>query len=252
MEETSPWRPGPANPKITREELHLWLARLDLPDRPVTVLYQTLSPDEQERARRFRFEEDKRRFVVARGVLRTILGSYTGLPPAQLKFAYSQTGKPGLDPETGQPSAGLSFNLSHSGELALYAICLDRRVGVDIEQIRPRIAEERIAERFFSPHEVNALRSLPPDEQAPAFFRCWTRKEAYVKARGEGLAIPLNRFVVTLGPGEPATLLDAGDEKEQATRWFLHAANVAPGYEAAVAADSKPSLIRYWLFSFDI
>lgn len=251
MQEISPWRPGPANPEITRDELHLWLARLDLPDLPVGVLYQTLSPDEQERARRFRFGEDRRRFVVGRGVLRTILGSYTGAPPAQLRFAYSPAGKPRFAPETGQPAASLSFNLSHSGELALYAICLDRRVGVDIEQFRPQVAEDPIAERFFSPQEVDALRSLPPDEQAPAFFRCWTRKEAYVKACGEGLAIPLNRFVVTLRHGEPATLLDAGDENEQATHWFLHSVDIAPGYEAAVAADSKPSLVRYWLFSFD-
>jgi len=252
MQETSPWRPGPANPEITREELHLWLARLDLPDRPVAVLYQTLSRDEQERARRFRFGEDKRRFVVARGVLRTILGDYIGAPPALLRFAYSPAGKPRLAPETGQPTASLSFNLSHSGELALYAICLDRRVGVDIEQLRPRVAEEHIAERFFSPQEVVALRGLPPDEQAPAFFRCWTRKEAYVKAHGEGLAIPLNQFVVTLRPGEPATLLDTGDENEQATHWFLHAVDIDPGYEAAVAADSKPLLVRYWSFTFDI
>ncbi len=251
MQETSPWRPGPAHFEITREELHLWLARLDPPIRSVSLLYQTLSPDEQDRARRFRFEEDRRRFVVARGVLRAILGAYTNLPPVQLRFTYSPAGKPELDPQTGHHSASPSFNLSHSGELALYAICLHRRVGVDIEQVRPRAAEEHIAERFFSPREVDALRSLPPDEQAPAFFRCWTRKEAYVKARGEGLAIPLNRFVVSLRPGEPAALLDAGDENEQATDWFLHAVYVAPGYEAAVASDSKPSLVRCWLFSFD-
>lgn len=251
MRETSAWRPGPANPEITPEELHLWLARLDLPEEPVTDLYQTLSPDEQERARRFRFPEDRRRFVVARGVLRTILGSYSGLPAAKLRFTYSPAGKPGLASDSGQPSASLSFNLSHSGELVLYAICLNRRVGVDIEQVRPQLAEEHIAERFFSPQEVGVLRGLPPDEQIPAFFRCWTRKEAYIKARGEGLAIPLNRFVVTLGLAEPVALLDAGDVNEQAGRWFLHAVDAAPGYEAAVATDSKPSRVRYWLFSFD-
>jgi len=251
MQDISPWRPGPARPEITREELHLWLARLDLPDQTVTLLYQTLSPDEQERARKLRFEEDKRRFVVARGALRAILGSYTGLPPAQVEFAYSPAGKPELAPEAGGTSASLSFNLSHSGEIALYAICRDRRVGIDIEMLRPRMAEEHIAERFFSPQEVDALRSMPPEDQVRAFFRCWTRKEAYVKARGEGLAIPLDPFVVTLRPNEPAALLDAGDENEQAVHWFLHAINVAPGYEAAVAVDSKPSLLRYWLFNFD-
>ena len=251
MQEISPWRPGPANPEITQEELHLWLARLDLPDQRVAMLSRTLSPDEQERAQRFRFGEDRRRFVVARGVLRTILGSYTGLPPAQLKFAYSPAGKPGLDTKTGQHSASLSFNLAHSGEMALYAICLNRRVGVDIEQLRPQVAEEHVAERFFSPQEVAALRGLPPDEQGPAFFRCWTRKEAYIKARGEGLAIPLNRFVVTFGPGDPVALLHTGDQNESANHWFLHAVDAAPGYEAAVAADSQPSRVRCWLFSFD-
>lgn len=251
MHRITPWRPGPANPEITQEELHLWLVRLDLPDQRVAMLSRTLSLDEQDRAERFRFGEDRRRFVVARGVLRTILSYYTGLPAVQLRFAYSPAGKPRLATEAGQPSPGLSFNLAHSGEMALYAICLNRRVGVDIERLRPGLAEEHIAERFFSPHEVAALRALSPEEQVPAFFRCWTRKEAYIKARGEGLAIPLNRFVVTFGPGEPAALLHTGDENEPPDRWFLHAFDAPPDYEAAVAADSKPSRIRYWLFSFD-
>lgn len=245
------WEPGPAIPQLKPGELHLWLAHLDLPSHAVTRLHQALSADEQGRARKYRFADDARRFIAARGALRTILAAYTGLSPEAVKFDYSSSGKPRLAVEPSSPAGCLSFNLSHSGEFALYAIGLERRIGVDVELVRPQVAEERIAEHFFSPQEVDALRHLPPDEQVQAFFRCWTRKEAYIKGRGEGLAIPLNRFSVSLRPGEPAALLEPGDAGEESAHWSLHAVNVAPGYEAAVAVDEEPSLIRHWLFRFD-
>ncbi len=244
-----PWQPGPASPELAPDDLHLWLAQLDLSDHDVRALYQTLSPDEQARARKFQFADDTRRFAVARGALRAILSSYIGRSPKEVKFEYSSFGKPRLTAEPGQSAASFSFNLSHSGELALYAIGLQRRIGVDIEQLRPQIAEEHIAEHFFSPREVHMLRQLPPNEQVPAFFRCWTRKEAYVKARGEGLSIPLNRFDVTLRPDEPAALLSTADGIDEVSRWTLHAVDIAPGYEAAVAVEGEVTTLRQWLFS---
>ena len=251
MQVNSSWQPGPASPQLAPGELHLWLARLDLPNHAVTALYETLSPDEQVRAQKIRYADDTRRYVVARGVLRTILASYTGLSPNELKFDYSAFGKPRLGAGIDRRAASLTFNLSHSGELALYAIGLRRQIGVDIEQLRPQIAEERIAEHYFSPQEVQALRQLPPDEQVSAFFRCWTRKEAYIKARGEGLSVPLNSFDVTLRSDEPATLLSVVGKRDEASRWSLHAVDVAPGYEAALAVEGELSSIRHWVFRLE-
>ena len=248
MQENPSWQPGPATPQLAPGELHLWLARLDLADHAVTALYETISPDEQARARKLRFRDDARRFIVARGALRAILASYTRLTPYDLKFDYSSFGKPRVAVEPGQPGTYPSFNLSHSGELAVYAVGLQHQIGIDIEQVRPQIAGDRIAEHYFSPQEVHALRQLPPDEQASAFFRCWTRKEAYIKARGEGLSVPLNSFDVTLRSDEAAALLSVAGKRDEASRWSLHAVDVAPGYEAAVAVEGELSSIRHWLF----
>ena len=188
------------------------------------------------RAARFRFERDRVRFIAARGALRSILARYMGCAPAALAFSYSAYGKPALaEMNCAQPA--LSFNLSHSGDWAMCAVAQDRRVGIDIELLRPELATQSIAEHFFSAAEVTALRSLSPAEQIPAFFRCWTRKEAFVKARGEGLSLPLDRFDVSLLPGAPAALLRAADDPQEVSRWSMLTLPAPANYEATLVIE---------------
>lgn len=190
-----------------------------------------LCTEEIQRADRFRFDQDRNQFTIARGLLRTMLSKYLSCAPATIRFQFSSKGKPSLaEPD----SAGLQFNVAHSGDLILLAFVQGRRLGVDVEQVRSDFATDEIAERFFSPAERKALRTLQPAQRYEAFFRCWTRKEAYIKATGDGLSLPLDHFDVTLLPGEPARLLSTRPESVEAERWTMHHLNVAPGYAAAL------------------
>jgi len=170
---------------LDADEVHLWRADLSLSVRELAVLLNHMSEDEQARAQRFRFQKNRNEFISARGLLRKILASYLDIEPVQVKFSYEAYGKPELADELDAP--GLRFNVSHSHGLCLYAIARGRDVGVDVEYIRPDLARERIAESLFSPADVAAIRALPLDMQAEAFFACWTRKEAHLKALGKGL-----------------------------------------------------------------
>jgi 4'-phosphopantetheinyl transferase len=172
-------------------EVHLWTQPLDLTAHEVQRFCELLSDDERMRAARFHFERHRDRFIVARGRLREILGGYLNTDPKRIVFRYGEKEKP--------ETTGLKFNLSHSGGLAVYATTRDREIGVDVEEIRTEIAHERIPARFFCSNEVTSIRTTPAEEQALAFFRCWTRKEAYIKALGVGLSIPLNSFDVSSG-----------------------------------------------------
>jgi 4'-phosphopantetheinyl transferase len=200
----------------------LYCHSLDVDDGRLNILRELLSEDERNRADRFHFEIHRRRFVAARGMLREHLGRCLERDPANIGFSYNSHGKPAVD--------DVYFNLSHSDTLVLYAISRTREVGVDIERVNPSFAEEQIPEHYFSPAEVTVLRSLPKDKQTEAFFNCWTRKEAYVKARGLGLSLALHSFDVTLAPGEPAAFLRGGDG------WSIEALDPAPGFAAAVVA----------------
>jgi len=217
------------------DEVHVWRAASDLMAGRLEDLSQSLSADERTRAGRFAFRRDRDRFIVRRGLLRAILARYLAVDPARLQFDYGASGKPAL----AWQGAGIRFNLSHSAGLVLYAVARGREVGVDVEQIRTAIAQERVPEHFFSPREVAALRALPVDAQPEAFFACWTRKEAYVKARGEGLGLGLDRFEVSLVPGEPAALLHTADDADEASRWSLQAWAPARGYVAALAVEGQ-------------
>lgn len=207
-------------------------------------LRHTLTADECQRAERYIFEKDRTHFVVARGLLRVLLGRYLRQDPQHLRFTYGPHGKPALATDTG--GVALRFNVSHSHGLALYAITCGREVGVDVERIRPAVAQEKIAERFFSPREVTVLRALPTLLQAPAFFACWTRKEAYIKAKGDGLSLPLDQFDVSLAPGEPAALLHTTRDPQEAACWALQDLAPAPGYRAAVAVAGHDWHLTCW------
>jgi 4'-phosphopantetheinyl transferase len=224
--------------------VHVWRAALDVPELQVRSLWDTLTADERQRAERYLFQKDRTFFVVARGLLRVLLGRYLRQDPPHLRFIYGPHGKPALATDTG--GGALRFNVSHSHGLALYAITRGREVGVDVERIRPKVAQEKIAERFFSPREVTLLRALPAPLQATAFFACWTRKEAYIKATGEGLTLPLDQFDVSLVPGEPAALLRTAWDPQEAARWALQDLAPAPGYRAAVAVAGHDWCLTCW------
>jgi 4'-phosphopantetheinyl transferase len=239
-----PWRFPPETSVLGRDEVHVWRADLDQTTLQIQRFLDTLAADEQERAARFHFERDREHFIVARGVLRAILGSYLNRAPESLSFCYSSYGKPAL--AGASDGNAIRFNVSHSHGAALYAVTRGREVGIDLERIRSDIAITEIAERFFSRREVATLRTLPAEVQRQAFFHCWTRKEAYIKARGEGLSLPLDQFDVSLASGEPDALLGSQRDPSEASSWLLQELAYAPGYVAALAAEGRNWRLTCW------
>ncbi len=218
---------------LARGETELWFVRLDRTDAEIAPMRATLSEDEAARAARFFRDSDRNHFIVARATLRELLAGRIGCDAAAVRFEYNQWGKPAL--AASFAPADIRFNLSHSEGFAFYAISSKREVGVDIETIRPDIASEQVAENFFSPVEVSALRALPLDHQPEGFFNCWTRKEAYVKARGEGLSIELASFDVSLRPGEPAAIVRAVDRE----KWAIASFRPDSGRVAAIVIEGS-------------
>ena len=206
-------------------------------------LWQTLSTDEQERANRYRFARDRQAFITRRGRLRLILGRYLGLDPASLQFSYNPYGKPALQPEA---AGQLCFNLSHSQGLALFAFARQVDIGVDLERLRSDFDHLELAERFFSAGERAELNALPLESRPQAFFLCWTRKEAFIKAHGEGLSLPLDHFDVSLTPGEPARLVATRAGLETPDQWSLFNLEPAPDYLAALAVRGRGYELHCW------
>ncbi len=242
------WQSKPADLKLSENQVHVWRAGLDLPTLQIEKLAQTLSPDEAERANRFYFERDRKHFIAARGILRTILGQYLDLNPANIQFNYSPRGKPGL----ANTDQILYFNLSHSKGLALYGVSRDFNLGIDLEYMRPMSDIEQLAKRFFSQGEYTAIASLPDNEKQRAFFQAWTCKEAYLKATGDGLAGGLAEVEVSLIPGESARLLSIAGNSQAALSWSFHQIIAAPDYMAALAVAGKDwdlELINYPIMS---
>ena len=200
---TIAWATPSSWPRLSDDEIHVWCVELDAAGE-VSALAACLSADEHERARGLLSGTHQRRFVVARGMLRQLLGRYLGQAPDAVAFLRGPYGKPFLQ------EGGLHFNVSHSHELALYAIARDREVGVDVEWMRPQVAHEQIAARFFSLEEQEALAQVPDEARRAAFYNIWTRKEAYVKARGDGIAAGLGHLCGVAGSGSGAFALGRG------------------------------------------
>ena len=238
-EETSIWTEAPQSPSIEAGTVHVWRISLDQQDETLEHFRRTLEPDELDRGGRFHFEKHRRHFVVARGFLRSVVARYLETQPEALRFAYGEYGKPALASEH-----VLRFNLSHSHEVALLAVALDAELGVDVEHIRADFASEDIARRYFSRTEVEVFNALPRDEQVAAFFRCWTRKEAYIKAIGKGLSQALDEFDVTLAPGMKPALLRAEDD--DASRWFLRDVDVGEGYAGALVVERPVAEVKFF------
>ncbi len=222
--------------ELATGETRLWCVGLEATLKALERLEAVLDPEEILRANRFRFAEHRRAFVIARGLLRCLLAQFSGTAAHQVRFSYGPRGKPAF-----QSDRGLRFNVSHSGDLVLYAFALDRELGVDIEKHRNMSDLIGVAERFFAPAEVSNLLSLPPAERPAAFFRCWTRKESFVKAMGDGLYLPLDSFQVSLQPDEPAAIVQVSGCQE--SRWRLADVTPAEGYSAALVTEGVPSVL---------
>lgn len=237
------WRSPPTNLVLSENDIHVWRADLNIPAWRLKLVAQTLSSDEQQRAERFYFEQDRTHFIAGRGLLRTILGRYLDLEPSKLQFSYSFRGKPAL--VNTNSTETLYFNLSHSNGLALYAVTRSRSIGIDLEHVRPMPDAEKLAQRFFSPQEYAVISTLLPEQKQEAFFNAWTRKEAYLKATGDGLA-GLEQVEVSVTPGEPAELLSIQGDRQIASQWSVYQLTPAPGYIAALAVEGHNWHLECW------
>ena len=238
------WLPPPAALTLPAGEIHVWRASLDQPGITFQRLETILAPDELVRATRFHFTKDRNHYIVARGILRTLLGGYTKSDPGSLEFSYNAYGKPALKRAT--HGSDVRFNLAHSRALALYAFALGREVGIDVEYMKPHIEVLSVAQHSFSRDEQAALVALSPEERLQGFYNCWTRKEAYIKARGMGVSLGLERFDVSLKPGEPAALLHSKEDTQEPSRWALIELAPAEGYAGALAVEGQGWRLRYF------
>jgi 4'-phosphopantetheinyl transferase len=236
------WVAPVETPELPDDEVHIWRASLEVDSAALRRFEGLLANDEKIRAERFIFDRDRYRFIAARGILRDVLGRYLRRPPRTIDFVYGARGKPALS--NGGLRHSICFNLSHSHGLAVIGITREREIGIDIELIRPEVAGEDIAKRYFSTAEVEELNKLPTELRTEGFFYCWTRKEAYVKAQGDGLSIPLESFDVSLTPGLPAELNSA-----DRSQWSLRSFAPGPDYVGAIIAEGSSWQLRYLSFA---
>jgi 4'-phosphopantetheinyl transferase len=229
---------------LPENEVHVWRADLESIREDESRWQEVLSDNEKERAARFHFPVDRQRFVASRALLRVILAGYLQSDPSGLTFIYSKREKPSLAPA--HAASGLMFNLSHSGGVSLYAIARRRELGIDVEQLGRNSDLQGIAHRFFSACEQEQLAKLSGEEKVHAFFRCWTRKEAYIKATGDGLAVPLTQFDVSLEAGSMNALLATRPDAAQAQNWDLREVPAGAGYAGAICIQGQGCEVKDW------
>lgn len=237
------WQKPAQHPALPDQAIHIWRVPLQQPPATLAHFKKQLIETENQRAGRFYFARDQRRYIVARGTLRLLLSRYLAQPTASLPIDYTKYNKPYL------VGSNLNFNVTHSGELALIGFVWHREIGVDIEYTG-RIIEDAaaIAQRFFSANENAIFQQLPQHQQQTAFYNCWTRKEAYIKAIGEGLSHPLDTFDVTLRPGEPAQFLSIDNNPTLTAQWSLTTLHPGRDYIAALAIQSPHTPLHLWDF----
>lgn len=240
------WEHPPANLHFEHNTVHVWMAHLVQEPLAIGSFHALLSEDEQAKAAKFYFERDRNRYIVAHSILHILLSRYLQCDPRIIRFRTNAYGKPALD--LSQQEHSLRFNLSHSHEMALLSFTYNRELGVDIEYMREIEDYDKLARVSFSPNERLVLRELADDEKRQGFYNCWTRKEAYIKARGMGLSLPLNLFDVSLLPGEPAQLLASREDAREVSRWTMRDLSPAPGYAGAlcVAGDDWSVCCYRW------
>lgn len=238
------WGMPQKNLSINTEEIHIYRTNLNCMVDKLQSFYSTLSDDECRRADQYKFEKDRLNFVVARGILREIIGHYLTIKPEDIVFSYTSFGKPYLANNT------LNFNLSHAGSLIVYILAKSKQVGIDIENIRPIPEFLDIAKEFFSMQENIDLNSISKDKQLKAFFSCWTRKEAFIKAIGNGLSFPLNQFSVTLLSQDLPKLTIIKDKTTIKNEWGVYAMNLSYGYEGAFVFDGPQEDPKIFYFDW--
>jgi len=236
------WRPGPDVPLIHTSDIHVW--RIDLSLAIGAERKSLLSEDEHQRAQRFRLDRDRRRFMAGRSALRSILARYLLIDPGKLIFQVNACGKPYLRDH----GCSLRFNLSHSHELALLAVAAGREVGIGIEFIRANVLPDEVARNFLSLGEMRQLRAIDAEFRLTAFFDCWTRKAAYIKARGQGMFMPLDQFDVAFGVDEPPALLANHLEPSEVSRWSFHQLFPGDNYAATVVVEGTVRDVELWEF----
>jgi len=241
---TLSWKNPPPDLRLSTECVDVWRTRLDLPEEQINTYLALLSADEIERARRFKVKRKYREYVITRGLLRNVLGQTLDSDPGSFQFEYAEHAKPCLDEDwDGKP---VSFNVSHSHNQALIAITLDRNIGIDIEKIRSDVDFRRLAKRFFSTQESGALDKLDETSLPTAFFACWTRKEAFVKALGDGISFGLSEFSVSTDPGAEQVSLATHWNPSEASEWSLANIRSETGYIAAIAVQQDSFKLRCW------
>ncbi len=227
---------------FSENEVHIWRADLDWAQSRIPNISESLSQDEKERASRFHFERDRNRFIAGRAILRELLGKYLEILPAEVPIQYGVHGKPRL----GEMSETICFNMSHSQNLAAYGFTQNQPLGIDIEAHREMPDADQIAQRYFSPTEFRAYLSVLREQKLETFYRCWTRKEAYMKATGEGFYLPLDQFEVSLRPDDPPALLWAASDPQEHKHWSLLDFRPADSFAGAVAVQGPVRKVSIW------
>jgi 4'-phosphopantetheinyl transferase len=242
LAETIQWPSRWAPLQLAGQEIHVWASPLNIGSGALDTFATTLLPDEKERAERFKFDVHRNRFIAGRGALREILGQYLQVNPADLRFSYSPNGKPVLAEQFA--NSGIHFNLAHSEDMALFAVTRIGPVGVDVECVRPIKNVEELVARFFSSRENELFQNVPADEKPASFFNLWTRKEALLKATGEGITRSLSLVEVSFLQGESARLLAVSGDAAKAAQWSLRELTPAAGFAGAVAVEAREVSVR--------
>jgi 4'-phosphopantetheinyl transferase len=246
-EKDADWHPAPDISRLGTEDVHLWRASLNRPSCETADLLEQLSLEERERAARYKFPKDKRRFIVGRGILRGILGRYLSINAHDIQIRYGPLGRPFIE-ET-QNSVDLRFSVSHSEDLVLYALTLGRNIGVDLEYIREDLDVLKIAENFFSVRETTTLQTLPQKMRVEGFYRTWTRKEAYLKACGAGLSIEPRQVEVSLAPDAPPLILSMNGEPQKDQALSLIHLDLPPQFIGAMAVEGNGWSLSRWIWT---
>lgn len=231
--------------EISRESADLWYCSFDLNQTHIPYYLTLLSSDEILKAKRFKFEIDRERFIISRGILRVLLGRYLKENPKEIEFEYSSYGKPFV-----LHNDNIKFNISHSGNMAVFGFVKDVEIGVDIEKIKEDFDVLKLAKSFFSKDEIVALEKQPKEELSRTFFRCWTRKESFIKAEGSGLSFPLDKFSVSMDTDDDAELLKTDWDFSEKLNWNLFPFTPATQYIGALAVRNKLTKVSY--FDWDV
>ncbi len=230
--------------EILKTEVHIWFINLNKTIEVIDSLKQFLSENEISKASKFRFEKDKNCSIITRGALRYLSGKYLKMNPENIIFKYGDHGKPNLDMKT-----DLKFNVSHSGNLAVIGFVLKNDIGVDIEQLKYDFEVMDIVNNYFSQHEIETLKKLPIEEQTNGFYRCWTRKESFIKAKAKGLSFPLDSFSVDIKSDEETELLETKWDKNEKDLWKLFSFSPIENYIGAVSVNGHIQSVKYFNFN---